>query len=61
MAGVNAICDSPEVWLENFGNFLSDPSFALEEILRGQNYLSEMHNSNALLAKWDRAMESVVG
>jgi len=60
-AGVNAICDSPEVWLENFGNLLSDPSFALEEILRGQNYLSEMHNSNALLAKWDRAMESVVG
>ena len=60
-AGVRAICDSPEVWLENFRSLLSDPSFALEEVLRGQNYLHENHNRESLLNKWDQAIESVIG
>ena len=60
-AGVNAVCDSPRVWLENFSNLLNDPIVALEEILRGQNYLREHHSREGLLNKWDQAIESVVG
>lgn len=60
-AGVNTICDSPKDWLENFSNLLSDPTFAIEEVLRGQNYLHEYHNRDYLLNKWDQAIESVIG
>lgn len=60
-AGVNAVCDSPKVWLENLSNLLNDPTFALEEILRGQNYLHEHHKREGLLNKWDQAIESVIG
>ena len=60
-AGVKAICDSPKVWLENFSILLDDPSFSLEEVLRGQNYLRENHNRKRLLNKWDQAIESVIG
>ena len=59
-AGVKAICDSPKVWLENFSSLLSDPTFAIEEVLRGQNYLRENHNRERLLNKWDQAIESVI-
>lgn len=59
-AGVKAVCDSPKVWLENFSNLLSDPSFAHEEVLRGQNYLRENHNRESLLNKWDQVIESVI-
>jgi hypothetical protein len=60
-AGVNAVCDTPKVWLENFNNLLSNPSFALEEIHRAQNYLHEHHNRENLLNKWDQAIESALG
>jgi len=60
-AGVNAVCDTPKVWLDNFSNLLSNPSFALEEIYRGQNYLHEHHNRENLLNKWDQAIESALG
>jgi len=60
-AGVKVVCDSPRVWLENFNNLLNNPTFALEEVLRGQNYLSENHNREILLNKWDQAIESVIG
>jgi hypothetical protein len=60
-AGVNAVCDTPKVWLENFNNLLSNPSFALEEIHRAQNYLHEHHNREGLLNKWDQAIETVIG
>ena len=60
-AGVKAVCDSPKVWLENFSSLLNDPSFSLEEVLRGQNYLRENHSRQSLLKKWDQAIESVIG
>lgn len=60
-AGVEAVCDSPRVWLENFSNLLNDPTFAHEEVLRGQNYLLENHNGEGLLNKWDQVIESVIG
>ena len=59
-AGVKAVCESPKDWHENFSRLLGDPSFALEEVLRGQDYLHEHHNREALLNKWDRAIESVM-
>jgi hypothetical protein len=61
IAGVKAVCDSPDVWLESSINLLSNPTFALEEVLRGQNYLHENHNRESLLNKWDQAIESVIG
>ena len=60
-AGVQAVCESPKVWLENFSSLLSNLPFALEEVLRGQNYLHENHNRESLLNKWDQAIESVIG
>ena len=59
-AGVKAVCDSPKVWRESFSNLLSDPTFALEEVLRGQNYLREHHNRESLLNMWDQAIDSVI-
>lgn len=60
-AGVNAICESPDDWLKNFRTLVNYPTFAYEEILRGQNYLQEHHNRISLLKKWDKAIESVIG
>jgi len=60
-AGVDTICETPQEWLAKFKGLLENPTFAYQEVLRGQNYLSEMHNREALLIKWDRAIESVVG
>ena len=59
-AGVNAVCKTPDAWLKNFKTLINDPSFAHEEILRGQNYLREHHNRIDLLKKWDNAMASVM-
>lgn len=59
-AGVNAVCEDSITWLLNFNQLLSDSSFAYNEIVRGQNYLSENHTRRILLEKWDRAIESVM-
>ena len=60
-AGVNGACKDPETWQLNFNRLLNDSSFAYNEIVRGQNYLSENHSHRILLEKWDRAIESVMG
>ena len=60
-AGVKGACEDPKAWLLNFNHLLNDPSFAYNEIVRGQNYLSENHTRRILLEKWDRAIESVMG
>ena len=60
-AGVNAVCENPQIWLESFNRILNDPEFAYDEIVGGQNYLRENHNSAILLSKWDAAFESVMG
>ena len=60
-AGVNAVCEKPDDWLENFCQLLENPIFARNEILRGQNYLQENHTRAILLNKWDQAFESAMG
>lgn len=60
-AQVDAVCESPEQWLAKFKELLENPKFAYEEVLRGQNYLSDMHSRKTLLHKWDHAIESVLG
>ena len=60
-AGVKSTCEDSKAWHLNFTNLLNDSSFAYNEIVRGQNYLSENHTRRILLEKWDRAIESVVG
>jgi hypothetical protein len=61
LAGVNAVSTNLETWLFNFNRLLEDPSFAKEEVLRGQNYLHEFHTREILLKKWDLAFDSVMG
>lgn len=60
-AGVNAVCENPDAWLENFRQLLENPIFARNEILRGQSYLQENHTRAILLNKWDQAFESAMG
>lgn len=60
-AGVTAVCNTLEEWFLNFNRLLSDPSFAYDEIMAGQNYLRENHSQTILLKKWDLAFESVMG
>jgi hypothetical protein len=61
IAGVNAICEKPQDWLESFNRIITDQSFAQKEVLLGQNYLHEFHSRESLLRKWDTAFESVIG
>jgi hypothetical protein len=58
-AGVSAICVDPNAWLENFNKLFKDSRFALDEVIRGQDYLMENHNRTSLLKKWDIAVASV--
>jgi len=60
-AGVNAVCESPEDWLESFNQILNDPDFSYNEVIRGQDYLRENHSRQLLLNKWDLAFESLMG
>jgi hypothetical protein len=60
-AGVTAVCNSSHEWHENFVQILTDANYAKNEILAGQNYLSENHSQRILLSKWDLAFESVMG
>ena len=59
-AGVRAVCQTQVEWLQGFKDLISNPDFAFEEVVRGQNYLYENHSEEQILAKWDRALESVV-
>jgi hypothetical protein len=59
-AGVSAVCDNIQDWLDNFNRLLNDPGFAHNEIMSGQNYLRENHNRDILLNKWDLVIESVM-
>ncbi|MDO8646059.1 MAG: hypothetical protein Q7R42_05705 [Candidatus Planktophila sp.] len=60
-AGVIAVCNTLDDWFVNFNRLLSNPGFAFDEIMAGQNYLRENHNQTILLKKWDLAFESVMG
>ena len=60
-AGVSAVCNTPDDWLENLDQIIRDPEYAWNEIQAGQNYLRENHNESILLKKWDTAIESVLG
>lgn len=60
LAGVTAICNTPDEWFENFNRLLNDPGFARNEITAGQDYLHKNHNQTVLLKKWDLAFESVM-
>jgi hypothetical protein len=60
-AGVSSTCENESDWHRKFTNLLNDPSFAHEEIVRGQDYLHLYHNRITLLNKWDFAVESVMG
>ena len=60
IAGVNGICDSIESWSTALELVLADNNLAEEMVTRGQAYLKEFHNTETLLGKWDRAINSVL-
>jgi hypothetical protein len=60
-AEVIAACNTSEEWVENLNRLITDPGFAFNEIVAGQNYLREYHNQKILLKKWDDAFQSVTG
>jgi hypothetical protein len=60
-AGVNATCQDLNSWLANFNLLLENPTYAFNEVLKGQDYVRDRHTSEILLRKWDAAFESVLG
>lgn len=60
MAGLDTICASEEDWEAKLLQIIENPEFAREIVRRGQEFLQENHTSEILLAKWDRAVESVL-
>jgi hypothetical protein len=60
-AGTTGTCIDELDWQSKFDKLLNDPSFAYQEVLRGQDYLRENHASSILLKKWDEAIASAVG
>lgn len=60
-AGTNLVSSTSDEWNLNIRRLLDDPTFARDEMLAGQNYVRERHNSTVLLNKWDAAFESVLG
>lgn len=60
-AGTNLVSNTSDEWNLNIRRLLDDPTFARDEMLAGQNYVRERHNSTVLLSKWDAAFESVLG
>lgn len=59
-AGVEAICETPGDWMAKLENLLQNPTYANQEVQRGQQYISKMHSRDVLLTKWDKAVESVL-
>jgi hypothetical protein len=60
-AGVSAVCANTSEWTANFSRVLGDDEFAMDEVIKGQEYLRENHNRDILLQKWDSVFESVLG
>ena len=60
-AGTNLVSNTSDEWILNIRRLLDDPTFARDEMLAGENYVREKHNSTVLLSKWDAAFESVLG
>ena len=60
-AGANVVCENLHDWSSNLNLILNDSKYALNESIKGQNYLHENHNRKILLQKWDNAIESVLG
>lgn len=59
-AKVNSICASPNEWESKIAEILENQDCAEENATLGQAYLKEFHNSDVLLDRWDKAIESVL-
>ena len=60
-SGAKVVCNSIEDWKTNLNLIINDPTYALDESTKGQDYLRENHSGEILLRKWDIAMESALG
>ena len=60
-AGVEVVCNNSNDWFEEMNLILSDPEYALNQVVLGQNFLRENHSSEILMRKWDQVFESVIG
>jgi len=59
-AGVDVICNSQDDWLAKIDELIQNPTYACEQVLRGQEYILERHSRDILLDKWDQVVDSVL-
>ena len=59
-SGVDLVCENQDQWSAKIEKLMKDPKYSIQEVKRGQQYLSKMHTREILLDKWDCAIESVL-
>jgi hypothetical protein len=60
LADTDSCCENTTEWLLRLEKVLSDDLYAAEMVSKGQHYLNTFHTSEVLLAKWDKAFESIL-
>jgi len=58
--GSDGICSDPQNWVSQIENFTRNREPFMDQIGRGQEYLSEHHSKEKLLQSWDTAIRSVL-
>jgi hypothetical protein len=58
--GSDGICTDAQNWVRQLENFTRDEESFMDQIRRGQEYLSEHHSREKLLQSWDTAIGSVL-
>ena len=58
--GSDGICVDPQNWAWQIENFARNQESLMEQVRRGQEYLSEHHSREKLLQSWDAAIGSVL-
>ena len=56
----DGICVDPQNWVSQIEGFAKDQEPFIDQIKRGQEYLSEHHSKEKLLQSWDTAIRSVL-
>lgn len=58
--GLDMVCETPAEWEEKLGLLMSDETLRRDAGTRGRKFVEETHGQEAILAQWDRMVESVL-
>lgn len=58
--GLDMVCETPAQWEEKLTLFIGDEALRREAGTRGRQFVDDTHSKEAILAKWDGMMESVL-